>query len=111
MYDKNNIFAQIILGKVVAKIVYEDEEILAFHDIKPMSEIHVLVIPKGEYVDYSDFINKASNKEIKNYFSKIIDIIKALGLEQKDYTLISNRGASAGQTVLHFHTHIISGKE
>ena len=49
MYDKNNIFAQIILGKIPAKKVYEDEKILAFHDVNPISEIHVLVIPKNVF--------------------------------------------------------------
>jgi histidine triad (HIT) family protein len=110
MYDKNNVFAQIIAGKMQANKVYEDEMVLAFNDINPVAEIHVLVIPKGEYINYGDFINKASCDEIANYFTKILDIIKILGLESKDYKLITNKGVDAGQTIFHFHTHIIAGK-
>lgn len=110
MYDKNNIFAQIISGKIPASKVYEDDKTLAFNDINPVSEIHVLVIPKGEYINYSDFINKASSDEIASYFTKILDVIKILGIEDKDYKLITNKGIDAGQTILHFHTHIIAGE-
>lgn len=111
MYDTNNIFAKVILGKVPVKKVYEDAKILAFHDIKPIAEIHILVIPKGEYIDYGDFVNKASNEEIANYFKKIADIIKDLGLEEKDYKLLTNKGVAAGQTIFHFHTHIIAQRD
>lgn len=110
MYDKNNIFAQIIAGKIPASKIYEDDKILAFNDINPVSEIHVLVIPKGEYTNYNDFVDKASDHEIASYFAKILDIIRILSLEDKDYKLITNKGVDAGQTIFHFHTHIIAGK-
>ena len=63
-YDKNNIFAKILRGEVPCKKVYENDHVLAFHDISPQKKVHVLVIPKGEYVDLDDFNNKASEKEI-----------------------------------------------
>ena len=63
-YDKNNIFAKILRGEIPCKKVYENEHVLAFHDINPQKKVHVLVIPKGEYVDLDDFNNKASDKEI-----------------------------------------------
>jgi len=111
MYDKNNIFAQIISGKLSSKKIYEDDKILAFHDVNPSAKIHILVVPKGEYMDYTDFITKAPNDEIKNYFAKILEIIKDLGLDEAGYSLVTNKGISAGQTVFHFHTHIMSGEK
>ena len=63
-YDKNNIFAKILRGEIPCKKVYENDHVLAFKDINPQKKIHVLVIPKGEYVDLDDFNNNASEKEI-----------------------------------------------
>ena len=50
-YDKNNIFAKILRGEIPCKKVYENDHVLAFHDVNPQKKVHVLVIPKGEYVD------------------------------------------------------------
>ncbi len=63
-YDRNNIFARILRGEIPCKKVFEDEHVLAFHDISPQSPTHVLVIPKGEYVSFDDFSAKASDAEI-----------------------------------------------
>jgi diadenosine tetraphosphate (Ap4A) HIT family hydrolase len=89
--------------------VYEDDKILAFHDISKAAPIHVLVIPKGEYLDYSDFITKASKSDIAHYFTKINEIALSLGLGENGFRLTTNRGAASGQSVFHFHTHILGG--
>jgi histidine triad (HIT) family protein len=108
-YDKQNIFAKIIRGEIPAKKVYEDEGILAFYDISPAAPIHCVVIPKGEYVDYSDFVKNSTTEEIKHYFTKINDIAVLLGLGEDGFRLCVNRGAKSGQSVFHFHTHILGG--
>ena len=64
-YDKNNIFAKILRGEIPCEKIYEDEFVLAFHDINPQKKVHALVIPKGEYIDLDDFSEKASAKEVK----------------------------------------------
>ena len=69
-YDKNNIFAKIIRGEIPAKKIYEDENILAFYDISKASPIHVLVIPKGEFIDFIDFVAKENPQKITNFFQK-----------------------------------------
>ena len=63
-YDDNNIFARILRGEIPSKKVYEDEHVLAFHDINPLSPTHILVIPKGNYVSWDDFSENASDGEI-----------------------------------------------
>ena len=62
--DDNNIFARIIRGEIPSKKIYEDEHVLAFHDINPLSPTHILVIPKGNYVSWDDFSERAPDAEI-----------------------------------------------
>ena len=82
-YDKNNIFAKILRGEIPCKKVYENEYVLAFHDVNPQKKIHVLVVPKGEYVDLDDFNSKASDKEIIEFNKAITKVSNLLGAEEK----------------------------
>jgi diadenosine tetraphosphate (Ap4A) HIT family hydrolase len=107
MYNKNNIFAKIISGDIPCESLYEDDQIIAISDINPAAPIHILVIPKGQYVDFADFVANSSAEEIAHYFKIVAKIADESGA--KDYRIVSNRGKSAGQSVFHFHTHILSG--
>ncbi|PCJ24081.1 MAG: histidine triad nucleotide-binding protein [Rickettsiales bacterium] len=109
MYDKNNVFAKIIKNDIAGEKLYEDENLIAIKDINPEADIHLLVIPKGDYVDLADFTTNASAQEIEHYFKMIPIIAKENGAEE--YRIVSNSGASAGQSVFHFHTHILSGSK
>jgi histidine triad (HIT) family protein len=111
LYDKNNIFAKIIRGEIPCNKVYENENILAFHDISKVAPVHILVIPKGEYVSFTDFTSRATNDEIGNFFKKIKEIAEEFGVDKSGYRLITNIGSDASQTVPHFHVHIIGGKK
>lgn len=108
-YDQNNIFAKIIRGQVPSSKVFEDDKILAFHDISKGAPTHILVIPKGEYVDYSDFTSKAAPEEISYFFKKVDEIAK--NNTNSGFRLIMNIGSNAHQTVPHFHIHILAGKK
>ncbi|MFK8040433.1 MAG: HIT domain-containing protein [Rickettsiaceae bacterium] len=110
-YDSNNIFNKIINDELESKKFYEDDYLIAIHDINPVAPIHALVIPKGEYVDYDDFISNADQDEVYHYFKTIEAIAKNLDVENHGYRIVTNKGAQCGQTVFHFHTHIISGKK
>ncbi|MGI4775892.1 MAG: HIT domain-containing protein [Janthinobacterium lividum] len=110
-YDKNNIIAKITRGEIPARKIYEDDTILAVHDINPVAPIHILVFPKAEYTNFDDFVKRAQEKEISNYFIKINDIAQKLEVTKGSYRIVSNIGARSGQTIFHFHTHIISGRE
>lgn len=111
MYNKENVFAKIIGKNLPAAIIYEDEQILAFKDIAPVAPVHIIVIPKNEYIDYADFISKASIDEIKHFFAKLSDIANEAGLDKDGYRLITNKGEKSGQTIFHFHFHIIGGEK
>ena len=86
-------------------------KVLAFEDIAKAAPTHVLVIPKGEFIDFDDFVTNETPEKVANFFKKVAQIAKKLNLEQNNYRLISNKGAQASQTVKHFHVHILGGKQ
>ena len=110
-YDKNNIFAKIIRGEIPCKKVYENDHVLAFHDINPQKKIHVLVIPKGEYVDLDDFNSKASDKEIVELNKAVSHVADLIGAKIKGYRTLTNIGNDGGQEVPHLHFHIFAGEK
>ncbi len=110
-YDQQNIFAKIIRGEIPASKIYEDEFILAFHDISKASPTHILIIPKGEYQNYCDFVNNATSEEISHFFKKISQLASDLGAIANGFRLISNQGNDSNQTVKHFHVHLLAGKK
>jgi len=109
-YDDSNIFARILRGEISCKKVHEDEHTLAFHDINPQTPVHVLVIPKGRYVDMDDFSAKASEVEIAAFVRAIGLVARQLGVVESGYRFLANNGANAHQEVPHLHVHIFGGK-
>ncbi|MBP7062685.1 histidine triad nucleotide-binding protein [Ferrovibrio sp.] len=109
-YDPNNIFARILRGEIPCKKVHESAHSLAFHDINPLAPIHVLVIPKGPYVDFDDFSAKASAEEQADYLKAIGDTARVVGADAGGYRLLSNCGVNANQEVPHLHMHIFGGR-
>lgn len=108
-YDENNVFARILRGEIPCKKVYEDNFALSFHDINPQAPIHVLVIPKGKYVDHKDFSKRASDEEIAGFERAVSKTAEIIGATEGGYRLLSNCGANAGQEVPHYHVHIFGG--
>ena len=111
VYNKDNIFAKIIRNEIPSDKVYEDENVLAFKDKFPSAPIHVLVVPKGEYISYNDFMEKAKPEYIVTFFKSVRKIANDLGLGEDGYRLVCNHGSNSGQMVFHFHVHIIGGKK
>lgn len=109
-YDPKNVFAKILTKEIPAKIIYENDFVLAFHDVAPKAPIHALVIPKNPYTSYADFAERAAPEEIVALTKAVAYVAKKLGLEEKGYRIISNIGKDAGQEVFHFHIHILGGK-
>ena len=107
-YDRNNIFARILRGELPCKKVYEDEFALAFHDINPRAAVHVLVIPKGEYVSIVNFTRDAPAETIVGFWRAVTEVARQLGVET-GYRIAANHGPTGGQLVFHFHVHVVSG--
>ncbi len=109
-YDDSNIFAKILRGELPCKKVYEDEWALAFHDINPLAPVHILVIPKGPYVSWDDFSDKASDQEMSGFVRAVGKVARDQQLEVQGYRLLANTGKRAGQEVPHLHVHIFGGQ-
>ncbi|HKX92576.1 MAG TPA: histidine triad nucleotide-binding protein [Sphingomicrobium sp.] len=109
-YDENNIFARILRGELPAKTVHEDEFAFAFHDINPLAPTHILVIPKGEYVSWDDFSERASDAEIVGLVRAVGRIARDAGLVEPGYRVLANVGVNSGQEVPHLHLHIFGGR-
>ena len=110
-YDNDNIFARILRGELPCKKVYEDNHVLAFHDINPLAPVHILVIPKGAYGDTDSFAHDAPATEQAALLRAIGVIAREQGLDKDGYRVIINQGAHGGQEVPHLHAHILGGKK
>jgi histidine triad (HIT) family protein len=113
-YDPQNIFARILRGEIPNKTVLETAHTLAFYDIGPQAPVHVLVIPKGPYVNFDHFAAAASTDELVDFHRTAAQIIVQLDLApgQGDvgYRTISNAGENGHQEVPHYHMHILAGR-
>ncbi|MDR0744404.1 MAG: HIT domain-containing protein [Holosporales bacterium] len=106
-YDKNNVFYKIINKELNSNFILDEKHFIAIHDIAPRAPIHVMVIPKGCYVDYYDFITHATDEEILDVNKGIAKIIEMMNLAQKGYRLLTNSGKSWTQEIMHLHIHIM----
>ena len=110
MYDEKNIFAKILRQEIPCQKIYEDDYALAFHDIHPKAPVHILIIPKGSYINFSDFIEKSSTQEQSGFFAAVQKTITQTPETEKGYRILSNTGLNGGQEVPHFHLHLFAGK-
>ena len=111
MYDKNNVFYKILQSEIPAKKVFENDVAFAFYDINPVCKIHVLVISKGLYRNFEEFVRLSSTEEMKKFFETVSQIAEeVLGLGKNGYRILTNTGRDAGQEVEHFHVHILGGE-
>lgn len=104
------IFCKIIKGEIPSDKVYEDDEVLAFRDINPVTPIHVLVIPKKHIKSMAE-VEKEDEVVIGKIFRVIRKIAEDLGCSENGYRVISNCGEDGGQEVPHLHFHLLAGQK
>ncbi len=113
-YDDQNIFAKILRGEIPNKTVLETEHSLAFHDISPQAPVHVLVVPKGAYVNADHFGADASPEEIVDFYRAVSEVSRKTGVSEaaggSGFRLIANTGHDGVQDVPHYHVHVIGGR-
>lgn len=104
---ENCVFCKIIAGSMPAKKVFENEHVLAMHDINPKSPVHVLILPKIHVQTMTELENPAicaamfaATKELKNTVAKNFE----------GFNIVCNNGAAAGQSVAHLHWHFVAGR-
>ena len=104
------IFAKIINKEIPAKIVFEDEQCLAFYDVTPQAPVHVLLIPKKPISSLAN-VGEEDQSLIGHMMLKTAEIARKLGLEEKGYRVVTNIGSDGGQSVFHLHFHILGGRQ
>ena len=109
-YDDQNIFAKILRGEIPCNKVAEDGHTLAFADINPARAVHLLVIPKGAYVDWQDFAARASAEEQAAFTRMIAHVAEVTGIADSGFRVISNIGVNGHQEVPHLHMHVLGGE-
>ncbi|MFZ5831254.1 MAG: histidine triad nucleotide-binding protein [Planctomycetota bacterium] len=107
--SEKNVFQRIIDREIPAKIVYEDDDCLAFHDINPQAPVHVLVIPKKPIVSVDD-IQPDDDALVGRVLRAVGKVAAQLGLED-GYRVVTNCGRRAGQEVMHLHFHVLGGRD
>jgi histidine triad (HIT) family protein len=109
-YDSNNLFAKMLRGEIAVEPVYRDEHVMIIRDIHPAAPTHLLAIPNGSYTSFQDFVTIAEPNMVANFFATIARFLAAKGIDQNGYRLVSNHGKEGGQSIPHFHVHILAGK-
>jgi histidine triad (HIT) family protein len=107
---EETIFSKIIQRKIPANIIFEDNEVLAFHDIAPQAPVHVLIIPKKPI----QRINAAEEQDAELLGKLLLTaqhLARELGLAEKGFRLVFNNGPDAGEAVPHLHLHLLGGRK
>jgi len=103
------LFEKIVDREIPAKIVYEDDLVLAFHDIKPQAPTHVLIIPK-KLIPRIDEAKPEHQQVLGHLLLKAAEVADKLGLTKSGFRLVFNNGPDAGEAVPHLHCHILGGR-
>jgi len=103
------LFEKIIAREIPAEIVFEDDMVLAFRDVKPAAPVHVLIIPKKVIPRIAE-AGPDDHKVLGHLLLKAAEVAKSLGLNEGGYRLVINNGPNAGESVPHLHLHILGGR-
>jgi histidine triad (HIT) family protein len=101
------VFCLIASGVVPAKVVYEDDDVIAFDDISPQAPVHTLLIPRDHYASMNADVDEAV---LCALFAAVTKVAEAKGVRDSGYRVIVNNGADANQTVEHLHVHVLGGR-
>lgn len=105
----DNIFSKIIRKEIPAKIVYEDDRVLAFRDIDAKAPVHILILPKKDITRVSEA--RAEDEPLLGHLLTVgAEIARKEGIDGTGYRLVINKGAHAGESVPHLHVHLLGGR-
>jgi histidine triad (HIT) family protein len=100
------IFEKIIAREIPAKVIWEDDDAIAFHDVNPQAPVHVLIVPKKLIPRLKD-ATEANQPMLGKLLLVARDIAKKLGVEESGYRVVINSGPDAGESVPHLHVHLL----
>jgi histidine triad (HIT) family protein len=100
------IFEKIIAREIPAKVIWEDDDAIAFHDVNPQAPVHVLIVPK-KVIPRLSGASEADNKILGKLLLVAGKLAKELGIEKSGYRVVINSGPDAGESVPHLHVHLL----
>ncbi len=105
----STVFSKIIAREIPARIAYEDELCLAFHDVNPQAPVHVLVVPKKEIPRIG--VSSSADEPLLGHLLHVAQAVaRQEGLGESGFRLVINNGADGGETVPHLHVHVLGGR-
>lgn len=107
--DPNCVFCKIVAGELPSRKVYEDDLVVAFHDIHPQAPVHILIIPKAHIASVNE-VEEEHRAALGGLFLAARKVAEALNVAQSGYRLLINTGRDAGQDVFHLHMHLLGGR-
>ncbi|MGD1146553.1 MAG: histidine triad nucleotide-binding protein [Thermoanaerobaculaceae bacterium] len=103
------VFCRVADGTARARILFEDEEVVAFHDITPRAPVHVLVIPRRHIISLAS-VGDDDRAVLATLFAAAAEVARRTGIAETGYRVVTNVGAGAGQSVFHLHLHVLGGR-
>ncbi|SIS78660.1 histidine triad nucleotide-binding protein [Alicyclobacillus vulcanalis] len=104
------LFCQLVAGEIPSNKVYEDDHVLAFHDIRPQAPVHILIIPK-RHIESAQAVTPEDRETLGYLHSIIPNIASDAGVAEDGYRLVANIGRHGQQTVPHLHYHLLGGRQ
>jgi histidine triad (HIT) family protein len=106
----NCIFCKIVKGEIPCKKIYEDDDMLAFHDVNPQAPVHFLIVPKKHITNIME-LEADDSSLLGKILYKAQELAKELGCGEKGARFVINCKDDGGQTVDHLHIHILGGRQ
>ena len=103
-----SIFSRIIAGEIPADIVYQDEHVVAFRDIKPEAPVHIVLVTRAEIPGIASVADEGDHRHLINAAKKIAE---REGLAETGYRFVINQGSDGGQSIEHLHAHLLGGRK
>jgi histidine triad (HIT) family protein len=103
------LFCRIVEKKAPARVAYEDDQVMAFHDIRPQAPVHVLVVPKKHVTSLMD-MTAGDDALVGGLVRRARELAREMGLGERGFRLVFNTGDDAGYSVYHIHLHLVGGR-
>ena len=103
------IFCKIAAKQIPSEIVFEDDKVIAFHDISPAAPVHILIVPK-QHIESTLEINSSNSSVISHIYETAVQLVNSLGIGGDGFRIVNNCGKNGGQTVDHIHFHLLGGR-
>jgi histidine triad (HIT) family protein len=107
---ENCLFCKIAEGTIPGKIVYQDEDVVAFEDINPQAPHHILLIPRRHIASMAD-VTEEDGPMLAALFTVAAKLAHKMDLDERGYRFVTNVGPDAGQSVFHLHFHLLGGRK